>query len=287
MPLPVNCLKPKAFTLVELLVVIAIIGILVFLLLPAVQSARESARRIQCRNNLKQIGLALHNYQQATGSFPTQSTGSKPTATGCGGGFYSWLVVILPYVEQAALHDTIDLSVGMMDTCQMNSPSEYVKLKISKIHPNANAAATIVNGFLCPSEEISQTMALGAALPAPGSYAGNVGWAPGTTGVSGNQEPTENSNGFFGLSNPATNDSWQREMVSPSNFTDGLSYTAAATERLIVNASTNSDLASVPLNEHSYCGGGIGFPRALSDWVSYCEGVTHGDPAYTKPIGRA
>src|SRR6187549_779196 len=87
--------KVRGFTLVELLVVIAIIGILVALLLPAVQAARESARRMQCTNNLKQIALALHSYHDALSEFPG--------AAGAGGGSPTWLVATLPYIEETAL----------------------------------------------------------------------------------------------------------------------------------------------------------------------------------------
>ena len=94
-----------AFTLVELLVVIAIIGVLVALLLPAVQSAREAARRMQCTNNLKQIGLAMHNYHGANNTFPSGSMIGRPGAWSWGP---AWGVSILPYAEQTVLFDQFD-----------------------------------------------------------------------------------------------------------------------------------------------------------------------------------
>src|SRR5216117_2575199 len=90
----------RVFTLVELLVVIAIIGVLVALLLPAVQAAREAARRMRCQNNLKQIGLASHNHHDVVGEIPqaySETTG------------LSWHVYILPYIEQQALYNNFDL----------------------------------------------------------------------------------------------------------------------------------------------------------------------------------
>src|SRR5512138_2950661 len=88
------CSRRRGFTLVELLVVIAIIGVLVALLLPAVQAARESARRSQCANNLKQIGLGVHNYADTHRTMPAGNIHSV---------FGSWLVWLLPYVEQQSL----------------------------------------------------------------------------------------------------------------------------------------------------------------------------------------
>src|SRR5690349_20760218 len=102
---------PRAFTLVELLVVIAIIGILVAILLPAVQWARETARMTACRNNLKQIGLAIHSYQLAHNYYPPSSTtfietgvwSSNPTSYH----LHSWASLILPELEQTGLHDLV------------------------------------------------------------------------------------------------------------------------------------------------------------------------------------
>ena len=99
--------RSVAFTLVELLVVITIIGILIALLLPAVQAAREAARRVQCRNNLKQIGLALHSYHEALNTFPP---GAIMTAWETNKGKGSVLVRILPYIEQRALYESFDFS---------------------------------------------------------------------------------------------------------------------------------------------------------------------------------
>jgi prepilin-type N-terminal cleavage/methylation domain-containing protein len=116
--------KAAAFTLVELLVVIAIIGILVALLLPAVQSARESARSLQCRNNLKQIGLAMHSYQATHGAFPPgailKATVSTTNSTWCTSpnidhGFAPWTVLVLPYLEQQNLYDKFDFTKPFSD----------------------------------------------------------------------------------------------------------------------------------------------------------------------------
>src|SRR5262245_7122754 len=108
----------RGFTLIELLVVIAIIGVLIALLLPAVQAAREAARRAQCTNNLKQMGLALANYETGNGSFP-------PGAIGYGSGSnidcnhprnHTMFALILPYMEMKPLYDAINFSVPAADT---------------------------------------------------------------------------------------------------------------------------------------------------------------------------
>lgn len=123
--------RTRGFTLVELLVVIAIIGILIALLLPAVQAAREAARRSQCSNNLKQFGLALHNYHDTFKIFPP---GSINSADNLGGEAISAWVLILPFMEQTALHDLWDFNYGQLDS------------------HNYAANRTPVDEYFCPSK---------------------------------------------------------------------------------------------------------------------------------------
>lgn len=145
-----------AFTLVELLVVIAIIGILVGLLLPAVQAAREAARRMQCSNNLKQLGLAFHNYESSTKSFPSnfalRNTSSNSnvfpnTGPGIANSSRSWMQGVLPYIEQTNLYSQIDFANGLQPrTAAATTP----------VGRNRLVAQTIVPSFLCPSDDSNE-----------------------------------------------------------------------------------------------------------------------------------
>jgi len=176
----------SGFTLVELLVVIAIIGILIAMLLPAVQAVRESARRIQCSNNLKQIALGTLNYESAHGGFPVNQVGHGESR-GLGG-HYSWLVSVLPFVEQENLHSQFDFSVNNGDG------QSFV---MSESHPNALAASTEVPLFLCPSDTAGDnSIWLGSANPASSSYAGNIGWPSRVSGF-GDERPLVNGSGAF------------------------------------------------------------------------------------------
>lgn len=130
--------RRRGFTLIELLVVIAIIAVLIALLLPAVQQAREAARRTQCRNNMKQIGLAIHNYEASTTVFPPSTT--SPLNTGVWGytmnptwHLHSFASLILPYIDQATLQMTINYNVSALDLL------------------NRTAAATVIPPYMCPS----------------------------------------------------------------------------------------------------------------------------------------
>jgi prepilin-type N-terminal cleavage/methylation domain-containing protein len=143
------------FTLIELLVVIAIIAILIALLLPAVQQAREAARRTQCKNNIKQISLALHNYHDVFNQFPIGSNcadGASGTANSCGGDFRhpnwgtTWAISLLPYIDQAPLFNQWD----------SRFPSAH--------QPNVTSAK--IPAFKCPSE-VADDVAVGSGGSTP------------------------------------------------------------------------------------------------------------------------
>ncbi len=136
----------RGFTLIELLVVIAIIAVLIALLLPAVQAAREAARRMQCVNNLKQIGLALHNYHNTNDAFPlgaTQSSSGTGAKLGTAWGLWSSHSMLLPYLEQTAVFNAINFSVA-------NEGDQGTGI----VSMQATAIATRVNAFICPSSPL-------------------------------------------------------------------------------------------------------------------------------------
>jgi len=274
------------FTLVELLVVIAIIGILIGLLLPAVQQAREAARRMQCTNNMKQIGLALHSYHDTHDCLPPNISGAKSAGGVCESGFFSWLAFLLPNLEQQNVYDSINFKIGMSDSCEQSGPSDYINLTISDSHPNAGPASTTIEAFLCPSDHYTLSNAMGTAQPAPNNYTGNSGWVQRTTGIDGTRDPLAQTNGFMGTVNPKYPSAWQKGKVSFADVTDGLSNTAAISERLISSANELWDLAHAPLPLHSYCGSG-GSSKSLPAWTPYCSGVTLPDFTYSEPIGRS
>jgi prepilin-type N-terminal cleavage/methylation domain-containing protein len=152
-------LRRYAFTLVELLVVITIIGILIALLLPAVQSAREAARRAQCTNQLKQIGLALHHYHDAQSAFPPDAIWvgtSAPRERN-----FTWIALLLPQMELGALHDEINFSRPAWN--QQVSGPRGTKVNLQSIQ---------LDTFTCPSEAMI-TCNKGFGLS---SYGGAAGW---------------------------------------------------------------------------------------------------------------
>ena len=207
----------RAFTLIELLVVIAIIAVLIALLLPAVQSAREAARRIQCTNNLKQIGLALHKYIPAIGVLPPGRFTSHLAGRGNCWGTYSQL---LPQLDETAIFNAFNF----------NLPPDTDTLSAS----NSTGFEAFLNTLLCPSDSVPQLISVGGGLFATHNYNLNVGSAypvvqnpaPPLTGV---------PNGPF----------FENSRVGPADFTDGMSNTAAAAET--VRSTASSTYANDPL----------------------------------------
>ncbi len=193
----------RGFTLIELLVVIAIIAVLIALLLPAVQAAREAARRSQCVNNLKQIGLAVANYESSNGCLPP---------TGCGGftepGYndFSMKARLLPFMEQSAVYNALNQSL----------------FAISKVNPMAQmtAIAASISSFLCPSDanDPNWTVPGGGYKPGLNNYGNNLGTCY-----------TINGNAFDGpvwrLEDPG-----RGPVVTLASITDGTSNTAMHSE---------------------------------------------------------
>jgi prepilin-type N-terminal cleavage/methylation domain-containing protein/prepilin-type processing-associated H-X9-DG protein len=210
--------KRRAFTLIELLVVIAIIAVLIALLLPAVQSAREAARRAQCTNNLKQLGLACHNYLSQQECFPPlfesfNYVGIATPNTNFGGGPWpmTWAVALLPFYEQTTLYSTVNFSNGAFD------PPNYYTLSFTKL-------STLV----CPSESLKIGPWISTNFA---NYRANFQGPPSMGSWDGAIVVMHQNNA--GTSGPAMNVNSNQGPFGAEGFTDGTSNTAAISEKLI------------------------------------------------------
>jgi prepilin-type N-terminal cleavage/methylation domain-containing protein/prepilin-type processing-associated H-X9-DG protein len=196
-------LRRLGFTLVELLVVIAVIGVLVALLLPAIQAARESARRMMCRNNLRQLGTALHNFEGAKQHFPAGAEShpypAAPSTPHC---FYRWsaLAHLMPYLEQSAALRQLDLSQPLYGANLQVTPA------------NRQGVAQSIGLFLCPADR-QKAVAEGFG---PTNYAACTG-----SGAGGGT-PFDCDGIFYINSN-----------TKSAKITDGLSHTVAMSESLL------------------------------------------------------
>jgi prepilin-type N-terminal cleavage/methylation domain-containing protein len=203
----------RAFTLIELLVVIAIIAVLIALLLPAVQSAREAARRIQCINNLKQLGLAFHNYESSIGAFPPSmcAAGFGNTVTWING--WSALARVLPYSEQGNLFNTANFALWKEDP------------------QNSTTISQNVSFLICPSEVNPQVSTHDYGLAGVNNYGVNQGdwfvWG----GFNGPQNRSA-----FGMNR-------SRRIAE---FTDGTSHTLLAAEVKTYQPSSNCRTTALP-----------------------------------------
>lgn len=199
-----------AFTLIELLVVIAIIAILIALLLPAVQQAREAARRTQCRNNLKQMVLSLHNYQEAHKVYPMGSAKD-------GGVAWGFAMHLMPFLDNANAYNTVDF----------NNPDCCLEIRALQSSNQPDPASYIYEYLVCPSDpnnKIALVAGTPGAYPCGNVYPGNYLGVSGDRAASGTCGSVTDASGATGML-------YTRSSTAPRSCTDGLSNTLFVGER--------------------------------------------------------
>ncbi len=254
--LPANCRKRLGFTLIELLVVIGIIGILVALLLPAVQQAREAARRMQCQSHLKQIAIAIHNYHSAFNTFPPGYM-SRFDATGNDTGpGWGWGALILPQIEQAPLYSQIDFNVGIE-------------------HPsNATARLTRIPTYLCPSDSAPDQWQVAKRSLSTGAFISNICEVGSANYVAmfGTFEPGVDGDGLF----------FRNQQMQMQDILDGSSHTLMIGERSfsLGEATWTGAVTEGVIVPDGSDGVGTGPPESASSMVlgHSGDGYSPGDP---------
>jgi prepilin-type N-terminal cleavage/methylation domain-containing protein/prepilin-type processing-associated H-X9-DG protein len=259
--------RSRGFTLIELLVVIAIIAVLIALLLPAVQAAREAARRAQCTNNLKQLGLALHNYNSSVGTFPPAGMNTSNAKGSITGGWGSWSAqaMMLPYLEQQQIYNAINFSL-----CTDNGNGEA--------NVQSTAAGTILAAFQCPSSPLYSGLDNFGRRAASNNYFVSVGSCL-------NQYATTGPSGYLAGSSPP-NGPFQVDGTgfSTSDITDGTSNTIALGEWR--SGDNNANRISVPqdiiiVGSQPSGASGFGSPlltlpfggNGINTWLQNCAGT--------------
>jgi prepilin-type N-terminal cleavage/methylation domain-containing protein/prepilin-type processing-associated H-X9-DG protein len=260
----------RGFTLIELLVVIAIIAVLIALLLPAVQAAREAARRAQCVNNLKQMGLGIHNYHSTNNALPPLfgNFGNPPNGPSEPGGPWplGWAVFILPYMEQQQLFNTANFGFGAFGVANINTLSSIK-----------------VNTYICPSESIKQGPWISTTWT---NYHANYGGPSPMASWSGPIVPFHSDpNNYPGNSNGV--ETSNSGTFGFESATDGTSNTALFSEKLVglagyvataIPGTPNSKRVSFQLSQQMQWDIAGGAAQALT-FVQACKAV----PAGTAP----
>ncbi|WP_406698949.1 DUF1559 domain-containing protein [Singulisphaera sp. Ch08] len=263
----------RGFTLIELLVVIAIIAVLIALLLPAVQAAREAARRSQCVNNLKQMGLAMHNYESTNGSLP-------PGIKGCCWG--TWLVFLMPGMEQQSLYNAWNMVGNGANPATAEGLFRYSGVA------NITVSSTRVNTYMCPSDgsgtsvtPIGQTLNGLVMRVTSQNYALNFGNLHSVQPASfdfGGTTFTFGGAPFTDMITPGAGMSSQR-VATFASISDGLSNTIGASEVIVGTGSGGQYSAAQDLRGFSWWGSGASFtawqtPNStqpdVTEAASYC-----------------
>lgn len=246
----------RGFTLIELLVVIAIIAILIALLLPAVQQAREAARRSQCKNNLKQLGLALHNYHDVHNTFPqgTSVTWNGNNVVG-NEGAWGWTVAIMPFIDQAPLFNNLDVNNRrLFDVIQAIGANNSV---LDQTFPPLPA-------FQCPSDSAGERLETARRNQFDTAGIG-TGWKP----------PASNYIGMHG--------GIQADLQVPDNLNDrkpgGVLYTGSKVKFRDIKDGTSNTIAVGERNEFCGAGSWLGARNAAG-------GGTHGNDYHLGRIWR-
>ena len=233
-----NRRSATGFTLVELLVVIAIIGVLIALLLPAIQSAREAARRMQCANNLKQLGLAAHNYHGAHRHFPPGFMAINKSGQVSGG--WAWGVFLMPHLEQSPLHDLL-------------GPSSYTLAEVIEDPKLLPMLQTSLPMFHCPSssiEPLREFQGGGGQMVGTSNYT----CCRGFFSYKGTTHLLKENNGVF----------YAESRTTFRDVSDGTTNTLALGERTVLAVH-----ASDPSKWPSWCGpGGLGIGSTVSSSVA-------------------
>ena len=265
---------PQAFTLIELLVVIAIIGILIALLLPAVQEARSGARRLQCQHNLKQIGLGLHGFHEARDQFPPSSTWDLSQGKGIidqnnhNRISENWAIMILPFMEQQGLYDRFDLTQYI--THPVNAAARGNELPIMKCPEDQNARQkfngsrySLGNGWA--RGNYAANGALGYMTNSIHSDQACAGWV-----VDGQGNPRWPQNAFCGVMGAAGKQNltapWQRNSsLSLDGIKDGSSNT-------IIVAEIRAGVVDIDLRGTWALGGGCASALWAHGYIGDCNG---------------